>query len=132
MASIRFKDKNGCCFLLYVTNAPWGEGCYNTPETAEVIQQTFAASDRCLNTINVGNVILDFSVNGRTGACIQCGQCCVNCADLVVLGPGIGKKNGTRCRIYDSLLYEGRKGCMNFPSEVAEISSCPACGFSFV
>lgn len=131
MARIFFKDKRGYTFQLIVINAPWGDGDYNTIQTAEVVQETFAQSNRCLNLIDIGTVTLDFSVNGRTGSCIQCGQCCVNCSHLVVLGPGIGKKNGTRCNIYDRLLYEGLKGCVSYPAEPYEIANCPACGFKF-
>jgi len=156
MSRIRFKDKNGHCFILYVQNASWGDGDYNTPETALTVPQNILVSSRCPETMTFttpqGSFILDFNVNGRMGSCKECGQCCshlittcthpVNCGlmtkglyhccpHLTILGPGIGKKNGTSCVIHASLMYEGYKSCVNFPQEAFEIAKYPACGFRF-
>ena len=156
MASIRFKDKNGNCFLLYVTNASWGTGDYNTPEEAVVVPQTIVNLNRCLGTIVLstpkGPVTLDFNLNGRTGSCNQCGQCCSHlastcparptccyiidgiyhrCSHLVIRAPGIGKRNGTECGIFNRLLYEGYKQCLAWPSQPNEVEGRPFCGFRF-
>ena len=156
MSSIRFKNKYGDCFILYVTNASWGEGDYNTSETAIVVPPTLINSGRCVGTIDIptpeGFLTLDFNLNGRTGSCNQCGQCCAHlitqcpapgkcchivdgiyhhCKHLQIKGPGIGKKNGTACAIFNSLLYEGYKQCLAWPAEKWEIANCPACGFRF-
>ncbi len=157
MPSIRFKDKNGSCFILYGNNASWGTGDFNNPVTAEVVSDTITMCNRCSNSISIntssGLVTLYLNLNGRTGSCNQCGQCCSHlastctygascgyskiiglfhcCPNLVASGSGVGKKNGTSCSIYNRLLYEGYKSCVTFPSEVYEIANRPMCGFKF-
>ena len=158
MPRIVLKDKYGGRFYLHPGTASWGTGNYNTKETAEVVPQAIANSNRCPNSLTVAlgmiTVIMDLSVNGRTGSCNQCGQCCSHlastctygascgrtkiiglyhaCPHLVKLGPGIGKKNGTSCSIYQSLMYEGYKSCVVFPTHKSEIGTrMTFCGFSF-
>ncbi len=157
MPAIRFKDKNGKCFILYCNVASYGAPDLSDPATARTIDATVASCNRCSNGITLtlveGTFTWTFDVNGRTGSCIQCGQCCSHlastctngascgyskiiglyhaCPHLVKLGPGIGKKNGTECDIYNRLLYEGYKSCVSFPSEAFEIVNRPMCGFTF-
>lgn len=156
MPRIWFKDKRGAAFHIDVDTASW-TGDYNTPETAETIPQTIVTADRCMNTVTFttpkGTFSIILDVNGRTGSCNQCGQCCSHlitdcqeptscgyvvdgsyhrCQYLTVHGPGIGKKNGTSCSIHSSLLYESLKGCVCYPASPNEITSLmTACGFRF-
>jgi hypothetical protein len=155
MPSIRFKDKNGNCFILYGQTASWGTGDI---QTAPVVQETITGENRCSNSLTVtvdgSPRTIYFNTNGRTGSCNQCGQCCSHlastcpygascgrtqivglyhaCPHLIVGPQGIGKKNGTTCGIYNRLLYEGYKSCVPFPSEKYEIGSrMTACGYRF-
>src|SRR4030042_6665077 len=156
MPTIRFKDKNGNCFILYGQTASWGVGNFNDPKTADVAPEDLSVCNRCSNSLTVntaqGPVTIYFNLNGRTGACNQCGVCCSHlisacthgkdcgfivsgqyhiCQHLQIKAPGIGKKNGTACGIWNRLLYEGYKSCVTWPSEKFEIAPYPNCGFRF-
>lgn len=137
----------------------------NTPDSPVKIPTTvLVTQNRCLSgqvqvTTPTGTITLDFSAPGRTGSCIQCGQCCThpiaNCPDAggvcgYVLDStrgihkcqyltinkiqgkdGLGKANGTECSIRATILGTF-KGCTLFPGRPEEKAAwMTACGFTF-
>lgn len=81
-----------------------------------------------------GKIITHTNRNGRTGACVRCGLCCIGCMHLLVNKNGLGKPNGTLCKIYKTRLYEGYKGCILWPLEPIEITleMSGICGMRFM
>jgi len=153
MPRIWLRDKRGAAFHIIVETAAW-TGDYNTPETAVPVPKSILSVNRNMNSITIGSINIVLDVNGREGSCKQCGQCCSHpvtscphpagncgyplsgeyhkCPHLVLLGPGLGKRDGTSCDIHDSLLYDGLKGCVCFPSSKNEIAPhMTACAFRF-
>ena len=155
MDTVYFKDKNGKIFQL-CCNIVSATADFTSKEDVVTIPAVIDAG-RCADSIAIetekGTLVVNFNVNGRAGACNQCGVCCSHliencfgengqcgmvedgdyhrCVYLQILS-GIGIPGGTQCAIHNSLLFEGRKSCLNWPIEPFEIKPyLETCGFSF-
>jgi len=138
---------------------------FNSPDDAiRIPTGVMINRDRCFSgTIQIvspqyGTITFDFTEDGRTGTCNQCGQCCTHPAD-VCPNPGNcrwplrtirgfddfhacqyltilkankwGDPGNTECSIYTDLINTF-KGCM-YPYEQHEMKPhMTSCGFSWV
>jgi len=143
------KDK---IFHLSGEVASW-DGDYNTPATAILVESVTRKSGVLLEIKTDNDILtLDVTPKGRTGGCIQCGQCCSHrredcphkahcdykqigkyhvCEYLIEYprNGGIGKPGGAACAIRDRILIEGRRDCLYNPSDNKWLE--PACGMRF-
>ena len=133
MGKIWLQTSNGNLIHL-----PIVEPDVNTPDSpVKIPVSVISAADRCLSlnrTVNLssyglGTVTLNFTPQGRTGSCNQCGQCCVHCKYLTVKTK-VGKVNGTECSVRANI-FNISKGCLLSPQTASEITNWPACGFTF-
>jgi len=158
MPRIWLKSKDGYTFHLTGRSASW-EGDFNTPDNP-VLTRNVLRTDRCVNEIAIqtenGIQLLNLAPEGRTGECVQCGQCCSHpkkscpdpkgkcgyinkgkyhhvCPHLIEYPEkkGIGHPGGTSCEIYGNLL-DGYKGCVLYPSSPDDMQPwMTACGMRF-
>jgi hypothetical protein len=156
MPTIWIKADTGSIFHFTTQIASW-VGVYNTPDTA-IPASCVSISNR--DTVEIKTptetLTMNLAQNGRTGECIQCGQCCSHkikdfpakdkkcgyeqigkhhvCKYLVEYPEkgGIGKPGGTSCRIYSKLLEIGNKTCVLYPESIEDITvSMTACAMRF-
>ena len=136
----------------------------NTSDNPIIIPSLNPIRNRCFDhDIEVtlpefGTFTLAIGVDGRTGSCNQCGECCThpigNCPDesgncgyildtdrgihkcqhLTIKNPNsLGKANGTSCDLSENIL-EIYKGCVLWPQNADEFSQMiwlTNCGYSF-
>ena len=132
MDTIWLKDKNGKTFSLACNIE---ESIFSLTSAANAITAPVIVpdADRCISSIDIDGIVkINFDVNGRKGACNQCGVCCSHCKEHLRILTKIGEPGGTECAIHDRLLYEGKKSCLNWPTEPYEIEPYKdVCGFRF-
>jgi hypothetical protein len=155
MPTIWIKADTGSIFHLTTQVASWN-GEYNTPDTAiPATDVSVLNRDTVEIKTPAGTLTMNLAQNGRTGECIQCGQCCSHkikdcpakdkkcgyehigkhhvCEYLVEYPEkgGRGKPGGTSCRIHNKLLATGNKGCVLFPEYEEDIVGMSACSMRF-
>ena len=160
MGKIWLQTANG-----HLIHAPIVGDDFNSPDDAVKIPTAVLVNrNRCFSgTIEIvsptyGTITFDFTEDGRTGECNQCGQCCAHPVDAcpdpggncgwplreIARSPDVhacqyltifkdnkwGDPGNTECSIYTDLINIS-KGCLYPPSQTDVLPHMTSCGFTW-